>query len=102
MAFDSILDENHFANTQFEKETNEKRKIQVFGKRQVMDTFAAFEVVNNKIQDNIIVFQPSFGTSVSNWNIISSEHPCFFDFMKEVVLTDMEDWIKDDDINDYI
>ena len=86
----------------FKIECDQNREVLTFGRRQDMDTFVGFEIMNGKVAENVIVFHPSFGQNFKGWNIIESEHSYFFDFMQKRVLTEMKEWIHLDDVNDYI
>lgn len=88
-----------FADDAFQREMKSGRSVATFGNRQDMDTFAGFEIVDNVITERVIVFHPSFSKNNNDWTIIESEHISFFDFLKNIVLPDMEYWIEDEDIN---
>lgn len=88
-------------NSLFRREHNEDREVETFGARQDMDTFCGFEVKNGVVQENVIVFHPSFQPSDRKWDIIESEHSDIFDFMVNRVLPEMKEWIKDDEWEYY-
>ncbi|MCR9174117.1 MAG: hypothetical protein NXI10_16575, partial [bacterium] len=67
-------------NKLFREEHNEEREVQVFGSRQDMDTYCGFEEVNGEIQENIIVFHPSWQGGSKSKNIIQAEYNDIFDF----------------------
>lgn len=100
--FETEINPKSSINEQFEIECEQNRQVITFGRRQDMDTFAGFEVVDGKITENVIVFHPSFQQNVKGWSIIESEFSDFFEFMQKQVLPEMKDWIQDDDVNDYI
>lgn len=99
--FDEVLNSNSIGNERFKIENNSNREVLTFGKRQDMDTFAGFEIKNGKVCENIIVFHPSFQKNTFDWNIIENEYLDFFEFMKNEVLTEMKEWIINDEIEDY-
>ena len=99
--FDKEINQNSIINERFKKECNQNREVLTFGCRQDMDTFVAFEVINGKVVENVIVFHPSFQENTPNWDIIENEYSDFFDFMRNQVLPDMKGWIPDDDVNNY-
>jgi len=100
--FESVINPNSSFNERFKIECDQNREVLTFGRRQDMDTFVGFEIMNGKVAENVIVFHPSFGQNFKGWNIIESEHSYFFDFMQKRVLTEMKEWIHLDDVNDYI
>ncbi|MGX7668749.1 hypothetical protein [Flavobacterium pedocola] len=100
--FDETLTLDSIGNERFAIENNANRKVQTFGKRQDMDTFAGFEIKNGKVCENVIVFHPSFQKNTSDWDIIENEYSDFFEFMKNQVLPDMKEWIVDDNVEDYL
>ena len=100
--FDTKIDFNSSINKQFKIESIGKREILTFGRRLDQDTFAGFEVIKGKITEKVIVFHPSFNKNVKGWDIIEDEYLNFFKFLKENVLPEMEEWIKFDDVEDYI
>lgn len=100
--FDTEIKPNSLFNERFKIECEENREVLTFGRRQDMETFAGFEIIDEKLTEHVIVFHPSFGQNVKGWNIIESEHSNFFDFMQKRVLPEMKEWIPDDDVNDYI
>ncbi|MBR9859581.1 hypothetical protein GYB22_02295 [bacterium] len=100
--FDSEIDPNSSINERFRIECQQDRAVLTFGRRQDMDTFAGFEIVGGEVSEKVIVFHPSFGQNVDDWDIIESEHSDFFEFLKSKVLPEMKEWIPDEDVNDYI
>lgn len=96
------INSNSIINERFKIECEQDRKVLTFGRRQDMDTFAGFEIVNEEVTENVLVFHPSFGTNIKGYNIIESEYLDFFDFMQKRVLPEMKEWISEDDVNDYI
>ena len=100
--FEEELRLNSIGNERFKIENNSNREVLTFGNRQDMDTFAGFEIKNGKVCENVIVFHPSFQKNVSDWNIIENEYSDFFEFMRNQVLTEMKEWIIDDEIDDYL
>jgi hypothetical protein len=100
--FDTDENRYDFADERFAIEGPSDRKVVAFGHRQDMDTFAAFEIINGVVSEKVIVFHPSFQNNIHNWNIIESEYQNFFTFMQELVLPDMQAWIEDEDLNDYL
>jgi hypothetical protein len=99
--FEEVLKLNSIGNERFKIENNSNREVLTFGKRQDMDTFAGFEIINGKICENVIVFHPSFQKNTSDWNIIENEYLDLFEFIKNQVLKEMKEWIIDDAIEDY-
>jgi len=101
--FDSELnlDPNRSINQRFRKECK-NREVITFGHRQDQDTFAGFEIINQTIQEKVLVFHPSFGENVDGWNIVEAEYSNFFEFLKKEVLPTMEEWIEEDDVEDYL
>ena len=99
--FDEVLKLNSIGNERFKIENNSNREVLTFGNRQDMDTFAGFEIKNDKVCDNVIVFHPSFQKNTSDWNIIENEYSDLFEFIRNQVLTEMKEWIIDDEIEDY-
>ena len=99
--FEEILKLNSIGNESFRIENNSNREVLTFGRRQDMDTFAGFEIINEKVYENVIVFHPSFRKNTSDWDIIENEYSDLFEFMKNQVLTEMKEWIIDDEIEDY-
>lgn len=100
--FEADLNANAGINKQFEIECNQNRQLLTFGRRQDMDTFAGFEIVDGNLTETVVVFHPSFQQNVDGWNIIESEYLDFFEFLQKQVLPDMKDWIQDDDVEGYI
>lgn len=100
--FESEINSNSSINEQFKIECGQNRNVLTFGRRQGMDTFVGFEILDEKVTEKIIVFHPSFGQNVKGWDIIESEYSDFFEFMQRQVLPDMKEWIPEDDVNDYI
>ena len=100
--FDSEIEINSSFNKQFYIETQQKREVLTFGRRQDMDTFAGFEIIEGKVIEKVIVFHLSFNNNISNWSIIESEYSDFFEFVSNRVLPEMKEWVPEDDINDYI
>ena len=100
--FESEINLNSSINEQFKIECGQNRDVLTFGRRQDMDTFVGFEILDEKVTEKIIVFHPSFGQNVKGWNIIESEYSDFFEFMQRQVLPDLKEWIPEDDVNDYI
>jgi len=99
---ESEIEMDSSINEQFKIECEQDREVLTFGRRQDMDTFAGFEIVDGKVAENIIVFHPSFGQNVKGWGIIESEHSDFFEFMQKRVLPEMKEWIPLDDVEEYI
>ena len=99
--FEEILKLNSIGNESFRIENNSNREVLTFGRRQDMDTFAGFEIINEKVCKNLIVFHPSFRKNTSDWDIIENEYSDLFEFIKNQVLTEMKEWIIDDEIEDY-
>lgn len=87
-------------NTQFKKE-NPKTEVLTFANRQDMDTFAGFEIIDEKVTEKVIVFHLTFSNN-SDWNIIEAEYDDLFDFVSKEVLPTMKNWILDDDVEDYL
>lgn len=100
--FETEINFDSSINERFKIECEDTRQVITFGRRQDMDTFAGFEIVNGNVTEKIIVFHPSFQQNVKGWNIIESEFSDFFDFMQKLVLPEMKDWIQEDDVNDHI
>ena len=46
-------------------------------------------------------FHPSFQKNISDWEIIENEYSDLFEFIGNQVLTEMKEWIIDDEIEDY-
>ena len=99
--FNEELKLDSIGNQRFKIENNSNREVITFGKRQDMDTYAGFEVINGKPCENVIVFHPSFQKNTSDWSIIENEYSDFFQFIKNHVLTDMKEWIDDEDLDEY-
>ena len=76
--FEEVLKLNSIGNERFKIENNSNREVLTFGKRQDMDTFAGFEIINGKVCENIIVFHPSFQKNTSDWEIIENEYSDLF------------------------
>ena len=89
-------------NKLFREEHNEDREVQSFGSRQDMDTYCGFEVINGVIQENIIVFHPSWQGGNKSKNIIQAEYNDIFEFLSNHVLPEMKNWIKEDEIDKYL
>ncbi len=100
--FDTDINSNSSINDRFKIECEQNREVLTFGRRQDMDTFVGFEIVSEKVMENVIVFHPSFGQNIKGWDIIESEHSDFFDFMHKRVLPEMKEWIPMDDVNEYL
>ncbi len=100
--FETEIDFISLFNKQFKIECNQNRKVLTFGRRQDMDTFVGFEIVDGKLTENTIVFHLSFRQNSKDWDIIESEHSDFFDFMQKKVLPEMKEWIPMDDVEDYL
>lgn len=81
--FDAEINPKSIINERFKIECEQNREITTFGRRQDMDTFTGFEIVNEKITENVIIFHPSFGTNVKGWDIIESEHSDFLTSCKK-------------------
>lgn len=88
-------------NKLFEKEHNENRYIESFGSRQDMDTYCGFEVINGIVQQNVIVFHPSWQNG-KPFDTIEREHKDIFDFLRNQVLPEMKEWISEDEIEGYL
>ena len=84
--FETEINFDSSINERFKIECEDTRQVITFGRRQDMDTFAGFEIVNGNVTEKIIVFHPSFQQNVKGWNIIESEFSDFFDFMQKLVL----------------
>ncbi|WAC02992.1 hypothetical protein N7U66_05015 [Lacinutrix neustonica] len=91
--FEKEINSNSSINEQFKIECQQNRQVLTFGRRQGMDTFVGFEIIDEKVTEKIIVFHPSFGQNVKGWDIIESEYSDFFEFMQRQVLRDMKEWI---------
>ncbi len=87
-------------NQLFQDEHHQEREVESFGSRQDTDTYCGFEMINGVVQKNVIVFHPSWQGSAPS-NIILSEHKNIFDFVRDCVLRDMENWVTDDNWKDY-
>ena len=71
--FETEINFDSSINERFKIECEDTRQVITFGRRQDMDTFAGFEIVNGNVTEKIIVFHPSFQQNVKGWNIIESE-----------------------------
>ena len=89
-------------NKLFREEHDENRELQVFGSRQDMDTYCGFEVVNGIIKENVIVFHPSWQGGNKSKNIILAEYKDIFEFLANRVLPEMKEWIKEDEVDEYL
>lgn len=89
-------------NGRFDIEHNGGRQVLSFANRLDTDTFAGFEVIDNQIQENVIVFHPSFQVPKTKWNIIQNEYADFYEFMQLEILPTMKEWLAEDDIKDDI
>ncbi|MDB6067882.1 MAG: hypothetical protein JWR26_4090 [Pedosphaera sp.] len=89
------------ADEQFKKERIDLREVRTFAKRQDCDDFAGFLVVNGKITDCVLYFHPSFG-STRNAYMVNSEHESFWEFLRDVVIPDTEDWASGADLKNPI
>ena len=78
------LDVLRFVSTDevFSDETLSGRFLKTFGCRQDMDTYCGFEIINNVVQENVIVFHPSFQGKSESWEIIETEYADFNEFFK--------------------
>jgi len=100
--FDTEDNRYDFADERFAIEGPAYRKVVTFGHRQDMDTFAGFEIVNGVVCEKVVVFHPTFQKNIKDWEIIESEYEDFFTFIQKLVLPDMQAWIDDDDVNNYV
>jgi hypothetical protein len=91
------LDVLRFVSTDevFSNETLSGRSLKTFGCRQDIDTYCGFEIINNVVQENVIVFHPSFQGKSENWEIIEAEYTDFNQFFKSQVLFDIKDFLLD-------
>ena len=52
------------------------------------------------MKENIIHYHPVFNRS-GNWDIVRGEYRDLFEFVRNVVLTDMQEWAMTDDFEEY-
>ncbi|WP_026711318.1 hypothetical protein [Flavobacterium filum] len=97
--FDVELNLNSISNQRFKEEHGLNREVLTFGRRQDMDTFAGFEIKDGNVCENVIVFHLTFQKNTLDWNIIENEYSDFFEFIRNQVLPEMKDWIKDEEID---
>lgn len=100
--FDTDIHAHASINERFKMECEQNLEVLTFGRRQDMDTFVGFEIVNGKTTEKVIGFHPSFSQNMKGWSIIKFEYSDFFEFMQQCVLPEMKEWIPVDDVNDYI
>ncbi len=93
--------EKSFADAAFRLENIEKRNVLTFAYRQDRDDFAAFEIVNGQVTENIIYFHLSFNKEINKKLIIKEFHN-FFNFMSEVIIPDMQEWCCEADFEDIL
>jgi hypothetical protein len=94
------LDEYAFAAQQFAREDTTGRHVLPVIRRQDKDDFAGFEIISDQVKENVIYFHPAF-SNVKNSLIIYGEYSNLFEFIRRVVLTDMEEWAMTDDFETY-
>lgn len=97
--FCGTLEEFSFASKQFRLEDNRSREVFAIMRREDMDDFAGFEIKDGELKENIIYFHPSFNGSI--WKIERGTYSNLFEFFKNVVLRDMEEWALTEDFEDY-
>src|SRR5690606_18609063 len=100
--FETEINPNSSINERFKIECEQNREVLTFGRRQDMDTFDGFEIVDGKVTENVIVFHPSFGTNLKGCDIIESDKSDLFYYIQKRVLPEMKEWITKDDVNEYI
>lgn len=96
------LDRYVVINERFSIETALPTRVATFASHQGMDTYAGFEVVGGRLTEQVIVFHPTFQTNVAGWSIIEARYVDIFAFVRERVLPDMQDWLQDEDVRDYM
>lgn len=98
--FESELKEDSSIARQFEIETQSDRSIIIIMRRQDCDDFAGLEIIDDKVCDNVIHFHPAFDGNPDH-EIIKGEYENLFEFFKEIVLNDFEEWTLTDDFENW-
>lgn len=95
--FDS--DQGESAERAYARESGSDSRVWVFACRQDCDDFAGFVVESGRITDRVVCFHPSFNGSIHTC-LVNSEHENLFDFLRDVVLADTENWCGEDELDD--
>jgi hypothetical protein len=72
------------------------RDLVPFAFRQDNDDMAGFEVIDGRMTDRVIAFHPSW-TEKLNLHIIDREFEDLWSFVRDMIISDMEDWANEDD-----
>jgi hypothetical protein len=93
---------NEFASRAFAVETGADFDVYLFARRQDMDDYAFFVVRDGKIEDKVMTIHLSFAKrfELKTPLLYSQVHRRFMQWVGEVVVADVADWMSEDDIGD--
>ncbi|MFJ2990673.1 hypothetical protein ACIPF8_22650 [Collimonas sp. NPDC087041] len=94
--------ENQFATRAFKVETGADFDVYLFARRQDMDDYAFFVVRDGKIEDKVVSMHLSFAKKLElNEPLRYSEiKQSFVQWLREIVIADVEYWISEEDMYD--
>jgi len=99
-----IVAENKSFAHAFKIETGADFDVCLFARRQDMDTVAFFILKNGAIEDNVITIHLSFAQKpeLRAPLLYSAMQPAqsFTQWVRKVVISDVEDWISEEDMED--
>jgi hypothetical protein len=97
----STADELRFATRQFELETAADFEVRLFARRQDMDDFAFFVVRDGIIEDRVISTHLTFARGFdrpSPFRYAALPDLRFMRWLGEEVLTDIDEWMSEEDL----